>query len=130
MFYLLQKTHWIGFIFCTVFEVKNLSYFFIEKIVRYIFAAICLIGCSFQIYRIIAIYILYETTTDVRFNNEVIISLPALTICASKHYFVREEILKNIFNNGSNEKLNDKTKILNYLNKLSIKDQFKSLQSV
>jgi hypothetical protein len=101
-----------------------------EKIVRYIFAAICLAGCLFQIYKISAIYFLYETSTDVRFDNEVIISLPGLTICASKHYFVREEILKIIFNNISNEKLDNRTKILNYLNNLSIKDQFKSLKSV
>ncbi len=130
MFYLLQKTYWVRHFFFTIFEIKNLSHLSMEKIIRYIFAAICLTGCLFQIYRISAIYFLFETSTDVRFDNEVIISLPAITICASKHYFVREEILKNIFNNGSNEKLNDRTKILNYLNNLSIKDQFKSLQSV
>jgi hypothetical protein len=101
-----------------------------DKIVRYILAGICLTGCLFQIYRISAIYFLFETTNDVRFDKEVIISLPALTIYASKHYFVRQEIFKNIFNNGSNQKLNDRKKVLNYLNKLSIKDQFKSLQSV
>jgi hypothetical protein len=100
-----------------------------EKIFRYIFTALCLTGCLSQIYRISAIYFSYETATNVRYDKETTISLPALTICTSKHYFVRREILEIIFKNESNEGLRNETKILNYLNTFSIKEQFKALQS-
>jgi hypothetical protein len=100
-----------------------------EKIFRYTFATLCLTGCLLQIYRISSIYFSYENTTDVRYGSEASISLPALTICAAKHYFVRKEILKIIFNNESNEGLKNDKEIHNYLNRLYIKEQFNALQS-
>jgi hypothetical protein len=45
----------------------------------YAFVAIYLTGCLFQIYEITQIYFLYETTTDVRYGSENLISLPAQT---------------------------------------------------
>ncbi len=85
-----------------------------EKTVRYIFAANCFTGCLLQIYKISEIYFSYETTTYVRYENEVPLSLPALTICAEKHYFARKNILKKIFNNDTNSGLQNKTEILNF----------------
>lgn len=67
-----------------------------EKTFRYIFAAICFTGCLLEIYKISEIYFSYETTTDVRFNKETIVSLPAFTICAGKHNIVREEIWQKL----------------------------------
>jgi hypothetical protein len=75
-----------------------------EKIVRFRFTA-CIFNWMSQIYRVSAIYFSYETTTNVRYDKEDIISSPSLTICTSRHYFVRREILEIIFKNESNEGL-------------------------
>jgi hypothetical protein len=55
--------------------------------------------------------------------------LPALTICAEKHHFARKNILEKISNNDSNSGPQNKTEILNFLNKLNIREQFKALLS-
>ncbi len=100
-----------------------------EKIINYIFAVICLTGCLLQIYKISDIYFSYETTTDVRYYKESIISLPAVTICARKYYFASENVLKLIFNNYSIDSSKKQPEIMNYLNKLNIKEQFQTLNS-
>jgi hypothetical protein len=64
-----------------------------NKIIRFIFAAICVTGCLFQIYKMSKIYFLYETVTEVRYGTEDNISLTAITVCASKLFFVKEEYL-------------------------------------
>jgi hypothetical protein len=55
--------------------------------------------------------------------------MPAFTICSSKHRFVRKEFLNIILKNDSNSRTDNSTKIVNFLNKLSIKDQSRALQS-
>jgi hypothetical protein len=55
--------------------------------------------------------------------------MPAFNICSSNHHFVRKEFFNIIFKNDSNSRIDNTTKIANYLNKLSIKDQFRALQS-
>jgi hypothetical protein len=91
-----------------------------EKIVRYIFVAICLSGCLLQIYKISEIYFLYQTTTDVRYDKETNISLPALTICIFKLQFIKPEYSSQLFPNKTVNKLE-------IFNKLSIKKQFEAL---
>jgi len=82
-----------------------------DKYIRYLFITICLIGCILQIHEISLIYFKYETTTDVRYENEVNISLPAVSICFYKSYLIRNEYLLQIFPNGTkNLKDNEKFK--------------------
>ena len=61
-----------------------------SKIIRVLFFIICMTGCLFQIYKISEIYFLYETTTDVRRDEEADISFPALTICIDKLDFIKQ----------------------------------------
>jgi hypothetical protein len=82
-------------------------------------------GCLYQIYEISVIYFSYETTTDVRYEDEVMIELPAFTFCVPKVFMARIEYLKQS-TNKSTKTLEDMHK---YLNKLTLKEQFKALYS-
>jgi len=96
---------------------------------RYIFTLFCLIGCLTQVYWVCEIYFSYQTTTDVRYENEAIISLPAITLCTKKIFFIREEYLKQNNANYSEEDLKNDEKMNEYLNQLPINEQFKVLYS-
>ncbi len=76
-------------------------------------------GCLFQIYKISKIYFLYETVTEVRYGSEDNISLPAITVCTSKLFFVKQEYLSKFFPNEPKSKFRTD---LNFINKLSIKE--------
>ena len=57
------------------------------KIIIYMLCSIC---CIIQITQISEIYFSYETTTDVKYEFEDPIQLPALTLCGPKKYFVNK----------------------------------------
>jgi hypothetical protein len=100
-----------------------------KKIILNIFKIICLIGCLFQIYQISAIYLSYETTTLVRYENEPKISLPAITVCSDKQNFLKFDYIRKINRNSTKLNENQLIRILRKLNKLTIKEQFKVLLS-
>jgi hypothetical protein len=89
------------------------------------FKLFCLFGCLYQISKITKIYISYETTTEVKYETESIISLPAITFCTFKGFFIDNKIGWNYLSNGTFTS----TEAENLLNKLKIKDQFKTLFS-
>jgi hypothetical protein len=95
------------------------------KIFVYIFKLFCLFGCLFQVSKLIRIYLSYETITEAKYETETIISLPAITLCASKAYFIKKEFGLKYFPNGKTSI----HEIKDILNKLKIKDQFESLFS-
>jgi hypothetical protein len=97
---------------------------------RYIFSIFCLIGYLYQTYQISKIYFSYETTTDVSYENEDPLSIPAITLCGIKSYFLREEYQKLFpLQNQSEFSSEREQQILNYLSNLTIKDQLKALYS-
>ena len=61
-----------------------------NKYFKVVIYMLCSIGCVIQITQISEIYFSYETTTDVKYEDEDPIQLPALTICGPKMYFVNE----------------------------------------
>ena len=100
-----------------------------EKYFRYIFSVFCLIGCFYQVYCICEIYLSYETSTDVRYEKEISVSLPGITTCSSKSYFINDKFYLKLFSNDTERLIsfNESFIINDYLNKLSIKDQFEAL---
>ncbi len=90
-----------------------------------------MIGSLYQIYQISEIYFLYETTTYVKYEKEAKVSLPAITLCANKQYFVREECLKNLNLQKlkGNNTLQYYFNILSHLNNITIKEQFSAIYS-
>lgn len=93
--------------------------FEIKKLIICLFYIFCLSGCMFQIYETSKIYFSYETTTKLEYDNEVKISLPAITICGLKQFYIRPEYMRQIYGNRTPV---DYTERLSYLNKLSIKN--------
>jgi hypothetical protein len=95
------------------------------KIFLYIFKLFCLFGCLFQVSKIIKFYLSYETITEAKYETETIISLPAITLCASKSLFIKEEFYLKYFPNGKASI----REVEGILNKMKIKDQFEALHS-
>ena len=56
---------------------------------RFIFSLFCSSVCLYQIIDICYIYFSYKTTTFVRYDNQSLISLPAITLCMDKKYFFK-----------------------------------------
>ncbi len=83
----------------------------------------CLFVCLFQISQITRIYISYETTTKTKYEIDSTISLPAITFCTAKGYFLNKEFTSKWF---SNSRIYWK-KAEELLNELSVKNQFKAL---
>ena len=95
------------------------------KFYRFIFALMCLMGCSLQIYYISEIYFQYETTTLVKYKNVLKISLPAITICIEKKYLLRNQSLGYIFSlkDTFNRSQEDYKKILDFINNRTVIEQ-------
>jgi hypothetical protein len=102
-----------------------------EKYFNKIFALFCIFGCLYQIHEISVIYFKYETRTDVKYENEKIIPLPAITFCSIKSYFIKENIYNKIIKNTTEDKYSHKNLLeaLRFLNRMSIKEQFEVLLS-
>jgi hypothetical protein len=94
-----------------------------DQIIRYIFIIICLTGCLYQIYEISVIYFSYETTTDVRYEDEAITQLPAITFCVPKVSMIKKEYLNQLVSNLTDPSI----EISKNFNALTIKEQFKAL---
>ena len=67
-----------------------------------------MIGCILQIHEISDNYFKYKTITEVKYENEVMISLPAITLCLKKELFIRNELLPHILGNKSNNYSQDR----------------------
>lgn len=59
--------------------------------------AACLPLCIWQIYDVSLIYFSYSTTVDVRFDDDPVIELPAITIVADISKNIKENYLKEKF---------------------------------
>lgn len=97
-------------------------------IFRIIFGTICISGCFYQITRISSIYFSYETTTNVKYEFEKMVSLPGITICFKKEYILRKETIIKKFPNETNDNSSEEELML-FLNKMSIREQLKATLS-
>src|ERR1700712_4841696 len=61
---------------------------------------VCLFGCVYQSYKISELYFRYETTTNVRYEKENQIDLPAITMCYGKLAEVKDEYINKNDNNS------------------------------
>jgi hypothetical protein len=82
-------------------------------------------GCLYQIYEISVIYFSYETTTDVRYEDEVMTQLPAITFCVPKVSMIKKGYFKKLVSNLTDPLI----EMFKILNELTIKEQFKTLYS-
>src|ERR1700743_2057718 len=98
------------------------------KNLYHIFAKLlCLMGCMYQTYKISLLYFSYETTTNVKYESSATLTLPAITVCFDKEALIRPEFVKNF---NLNKTLNStKGGIKDYLNTLSIGDQFAAMRA-
>ena len=51
---------------------------------RSLYSIVCLIGCIYQSFKLSQIYFTYETSTNVKYESESYVELPAITICYKK----------------------------------------------
>lgn len=65
------------------------------KFTIFIALIFCSIGRIYQLYNINKIYFTKETTTNVMFENENEVSLPAITLCFDKYHLFNEIHSKN-----------------------------------
>lgn len=96
-----------------------------NKIYRLLFALLCLVGCSFQVYNISQIYFSFETTTHVKYENVVNISLPAITICIDKKYLLRKQFFPQFIGLENENSNRDEfyAKILQFINNFTAAQQ-------
>ena len=98
-------------------------------IIRIVFCVISLMGCVWHVIDISHIYFSYETTVNVQFKREVVVEMPAITLCTNISYVTRYEYLKDRYANElSNTTDTDKNKWIfgEYLWKLSLEEQLMS----
>jgi len=86
-------------------------------------------GCLLQVYKICDNYFSYKTNTFVKYEEEVILSLPAITICIDKNYLIKSEHLDSISENGPKITSFNDSRINEYLNGLTVKQQFNAIYS-
>jgi len=96
---------------------------------RGVFILICFIGCLFQITRISQIYFSYQTTADVKYEFDNMISLPGITVCFKKEFIMRKEKIIEKFAAFVNE-TSSSDHLLAYLNRMKIKEQLESTLSI
>src|SRR5882672_3415464 len=85
---------------------------------------ICLIGCMYQTYKISELYFGYQTTTDVKYELEATVTLPAITLCMNKASALKQDFIQNYYQKKSNNQ-----DIKKYLNTLSIRDQIANMKA-
>ena len=98
------------------------------KIVVFLF---CVMGSGYQLIETSHLFFRYETTTNVNFETTTVTDLPGLTLCAYKSHFLRSDHFVQRFGHKKNSTLSstESDQILEYLNSMSIKDQFKALMT-
>ena len=64
---------------------------------------ICIFGCFYHMSYICNQYLCYETITDVRYERDTHLSLPAITVCKKKR-FVTNNYYKQFYDNINNTK--------------------------
>ncbi len=104
--------------------IKNINK---SKIIRFVFSIICVSGCLHQIKQIGENYFSHETTTYARYEDEVMLSLPAITICIRKNFLVKN--LSEISSEDTKTIIFNDSRINEFLNKLSVKRQFSLIYS-
>src|ERR1700743_3797060 len=93
---------------------------------RYLFYISCLSVCLYQIIKICEIYFSYKTTTFVNYDNFLVISLPAITICFDKIDVLRDDYRKHLnIKDNTNDDENELVK--QYLANYTITEQLDML---
>ena len=92
-----------------------------EKLLKFSFFSLCFGLCLYQMWRICEMYFSYKTIITIGFENQFVISLPAITLCFRKKNMIKGEYLKT-FQDQLNWAEND-VKLLDYLNNLTINEQ-------
>ena len=82
----------------------------------------CSIMCLIQLKKISLLYFKYETTVDIRFENELYFSLPSMTLCFPKVFFLR----KGFTTDNKNCTISEQNHWLN--ENLTIREQMAVLQ--
>lgn len=103
----------------------------VNKVIDAIVFTICLIGSLYQVMKMSDLYFRYETITTVTYEIQSPIQVPGLTICAPKIEFLRPEAFLQLFGTEKNKSSDsqDFFRKISYLNKMTIKDQFRVLYS-
>src|SRR5882724_10486246 len=91
------------------------------KLNTFICKIICLIGFIYQTYKISSIYFTYETSTHVRYETELLVSLPAITLCMRKTMALKD----NIFIDLNSKNITAE----NRLDNMTIKEQFTMMKT-
>ena len=66
-----------------------------KLVIRILFCLVSLMGCVWQVLDISGVYFAYETTVSVQFKREVIVEMPALTICTNISYAANTTYLRH-----------------------------------
>ncbi len=91
-------------------------------IIRVVICLVSLAGCVWHVSDISQIYFSYKTNVNVRFEREVMIQMPAITLCTNTSFVARQQYLMQKFPNHLNETA-QKWAFGKYLRKLSLKEQ-------
>ncbi len=89
---------------------------------KFICRILCNFGCIFHSFKISELYFSYETTTNVKYEDEKQIDVPGITICVNKLTELLNETHKMIYT--------DKAILLEqekFINNMSIEQQFSML---
>ena len=95
------------------------------KITTILALIICFFGCFYQLFKINTIYFSNETTTNVMFEYENEVSLPAITLCFNKFYLFHEIFNKNF---TANETVIDNKEIDHKFVRMTIAEQIEALE--
>lgn len=86
----------------------------------------CLLGCIWHVYDISSIYFSYSTTVSVKFEREVRVELPAVTICTNTSYVTRHDYMKRRFGDVLGNNSDQKWISGHYLRNLTLGEQLKN----
>ena len=77
------------------------------SIFGFLWKIVCLLGCVYQSFKISELYFTYETTTNVKYEEESSVELPGITICYRLLSQVKTAFTKRIFNYNDTNHYND-----------------------
>ena len=102
------------------------------SVIKLIVFLFCAMGSMYQMIITSQLYLSYETITTVNYETRPIIDLPALTFCAEKTNFLKQDHFHQLFGYEFNKSLSEteRNKIFDYLSQKSIKSQFQALYSL
>ena len=85
--------------------------------------------CSYQVYKISALYFSYGTTTSVSYEKVSTIAMPGITLCFPKHLLLSDQYRDQLAAENGDQPLND-TELVQHMNSLTIADQHSLMLSI